>query len=79
MINFDNVWRENIKEHNPNWPQNRILIIGGGSISGKINTLLTLKNHKPDTGKNYLNTEDPYEAKYQFLINKHENVRFKIL
>ena len=21
MINFDNVTKENIKEHNPNWPQ----------------------------------------------------------
>ena len=78
MINFDHVWREKIKEHNPNWPQNRILIIGG-SISGKINTLLTLTNHNPDINKNYLNTEDPYEAKYQLLINKHESVRFKIL
>ena len=34
MINFDDVVTENIKEHNPNWPQTpdhpyRILIIGG--------------------------------------------------
>ena len=21
MLNFDNVTKENIKEHNPNWPQ----------------------------------------------------------
>ena len=34
MINFDDVIKENIKEHNPNWPQTsdhpyRILIIAG--------------------------------------------------
>ena len=35
MINFDNITRENIKEHNTNWPQFldlvivMILIIGG--------------------------------------------------
>ena len=34
MINFDGVVKENIKEHNPNWPQisdhpYRILIIVG--------------------------------------------------
>ena len=39
MINFDNVIKENIKEHNPNWPRIpehpcRTLIIGG-SGSGK--------------------------------------------
>ena len=39
MINFGDVTKENIKEHNPNWLQtanhpSRILIIGG-SRSGK--------------------------------------------
>ena len=34
MINFEDVKKENIKEHNPNWPQTidhpqRIMIIGG--------------------------------------------------
>ena len=48
MINFDDVTKENIKEHNPNWPQipdhpYRILIIGG-SGSGKTNSLLNLIN-----------------------------------
>ena len=43
MIKFDDVKKENIKEHNPNWPQipdhpYRILIIGG-SGSGKTNLL----------------------------------------
>ena len=48
MINFDEVTKENIKDHNPNWPQtsnhpNRILIIGG-SGSRKRNILLNLIN-----------------------------------
>ena len=46
MINFDDATKENIKEHNPNWPQipdhpHRILIIGG-SVSGKTNSLFNL-------------------------------------
>ena len=52
MINFDDVTKENIKEHNPNWPQipdhpYRILIIGG-SGSGKTNSLFHLINWQPD-------------------------------
>ena len=48
MINFDNAVKENIKEHNPNWPQipnhpYRILIIVG-SRSGKPNSLFNLIN-----------------------------------
>ena len=39
MIDFDDVTKENLKEHNPNWPQishhpHRRLMIGG-SVSGK--------------------------------------------
>ena len=75
MINFD-VVKENIKEHNPNWPQipdhsYRILIIGG-SKSGKTNSLFNLINQQPDIDKIYLGAKDPDEAKYQFLINKRE-------
>ena len=37
-INFDEVIKENIKEHNPNWPEipdypYRILIVGGSEYS----------------------------------------------
>ena len=46
----------------------------GGSWSGKTNALLNLLNHDPDIDKIYLYAKDPYKAKYQFLINKHENV-----
>ena len=75
MINFD-VVKENIKEHNPNWPQipdhsYRILIIGG-SKSGKTNSLFNLINQQPDIDKIYSGAKDPDEAKYQFLINKRE-------
>ena len=77
MINFDDVTKENIKEHNPNWPQipdhpYRILIIGG-SGSGKTNSLFNLISQQPDADEIYLYAKDPYEAKYQFLINKRES------
>ena len=39
MINFDHVIKENIKEHNPNWPQipdhSYTILKTGGSGSGK--------------------------------------------
>ena len=46
MINFNNVTKENIKEHNPNWPQIldhlfRILIISVSEY-GKANLLFSL-------------------------------------
>ena len=51
MFNFDCITKEDIKEHNPNWPEipdhpRRILIIGG-SGPGKTNALLNLINHRP--------------------------------
>ena len=47
----------------------RILIIGG-SGSGETNALLNLIENRPDIDKIYLYLKDPYEAKYQYLINK---------
>ena len=49
MSNFDYIIREDIKEHNPKWPEipdhlYRILIIGG-SGSRKSNALLNLINN----------------------------------
>ena len=81
MINFDDVLKENIKEHDPNWPQisdhpYRILIIGG-SGSGKTNSLFNLINQQSDIDKVYSYAKDPYEAKYQFLIKKHEDIETK--
>ena len=78
MINFDYYVNENKTQHNlkqsyiPDHPY-RILIIGG-SGSGKTNPLLNLINNQPDIDKIYLYAKDPYEAKYQYLINKRESV-----
>ena len=49
----------------------------GSSGSGKTNALLNLINHKLYTGKIYLYAKDPYEAKYQFLINKCKRTGLK--
>ena len=78
MINFDEYTNENEKEHNLNWSYipghpYRILIIGG-SGSGKTNGLLNLIHSQPDIDKIYLYAKDPYEDKYQYLINKRESV-----
>ena len=78
MINFDNYVNEGKTKHNKNWqyiPDHpyRILIIGG-SASGKTNLLLNLIEHQPGIDKLYLYAKDPYELKYQYLINKREEV-----
>ena len=81
MINFNDVVKEDIKEHNSNWPQipdhpYRILIIGD-SGSKKTNLLFNLINEETDIYKICLYAKDPYEAKYQFLINKRESADLK--
>ena len=52
----------------PNHPC-RILITGssGSSIT---NSLFNLVKHQPDIHKIHLYAKDPYEAKYEFLVNK---------
>ena len=74
MINSDNYFNENETEHNKNWPYipdhpYRILI-----RIWKNNLLSTLIKNQPDIDKIYLHAKDPYEAKYQYLINKREGV-----
>ena len=81
MINFDEYRNKNKIEHNSNYPYipdhpYRILILGG-SGSGKTNALLNLIDNKPDIDKIYLYAKDPYEDKYQFLINKRESTGLK--
>ena len=81
MIHFDDYTNENKINHNPNWPYipdhpYRILIIGG-SGTGKTNALLNLINNQQDIDKIYLYAKDPYEDKYQYLINKRESVGLK--
>ena len=78
MINFDDYTNENKTEHDLKWPYvpdqpYRILIIGGYG-SGKTNALLNLTYNQPDIDKIYLYAKDHYEAKYQYLINKREQV-----
>ena len=80
-MNFDDATKENIKEHNPNWPRipdhpSRILI-NAGSGSGKTNSLFNLVSLQPDIDKIYLYAKDPYEPKYQFLINKRDSTGLK--
>ena len=78
MINFDDIVNENKTKCNKDLPYipdhpYRILIIGG-SGSGKTNVLLNLIESQPDIDKIYLYAKDPYECKYQYLINKREGV-----
>ena len=75
------MFQKNIKKENPDWPEirdhsYRILIIRG-SGSGKTNTLFNMINQEPDIEKIYLYTKDLKEVKYQFLINKSEDVGTK--
>ena len=39
--------------------------------------LLNLINKRPDIAKIYLYAKDPYESKYQFLVNKRESTGLK--
>ena len=82
-FNFDCITKEDIKEHNPNWPEipdnpYRILIFEG-SESRKTNALFNLINHEQDINKIYLYAKNPFEAKYQLLINKRESTGKKYL
>ena len=69
-------------DHNPNWPYisghpYRILIIDG-SESGKTKMLFNLvKNQRPAIDKIYLYIKDPFESKYQLLINGREKAGIK--
>ena len=78
MINFDDYFNEKKPEHNKNWLHTpdqpyRILVISG-SGSGKTNALLNLTEKPTRIDKIYSYTKDPYEAKYQYLINIREKV-----
>ena len=76
---FDDCTNENKTEHNkisttttttsyiPDHPY-RILITGG-SGPGKTIVLLNLIENQPGIDKKYLYAKDPYEVKYQYLIN----------
>ena len=77
MFNFDYITKEDIKEHNSNWPEipdhpYTILIVGGFG-PGKKNVLLNLINHEPNIEKIYLYAKD------QLLINEGESTSLKYL
>ena len=66
MINLDDYANENKIKHNLKWsyiPHHPyIILIIGGSGSGKTNALLNLINNQPDIYKIYLYAKDPYES-----------------
>ena len=70
--------------HNPNWPfylgqPDRTLIIRGWG-SGKRSVLRKLiKHQKPDVEKSDLYVKDPFDWKYQPLINENEKGGIKKL
>ena len=81
MFKFDYNTKEDIKEHNPNWPESPerpyIILIIGGSASAKTKVLLNLINHEPEIDKIHLYTKNPYETKCQLLINKRQSTGLK--
>ena len=83
IFDFDYITKDCIKEHVPNWPEIpdlpcRILIVGD-SGSRKTDALLNLINNEPDIDEIYVHAEDPYETKYNLLINKRESTSLKYL
>ena len=79
MLNLDDIVSNKKKSssENDDWPF-RMLIIGP-SGSGKTNVLLHLINNFHPIDKIYLYAKDTDEKKYQYLINKREQVGIKNL
>ena len=87
IIKWYNQWlilmvlQKKTKEHNPNSSQipdhSQKMLIIGGSGWGKTNSWFNLIKEEPDFDKIYLYAKDPYEAKYQSLINKGESIGLK--
>ena len=74
MINFNDYTNENKTQHNSKWPyipdHPYIILIIGGSGSGKTNALLNLIINQSNIDKLSMYAKDLYEAKYKFFINK---------
>ena len=66
------------RKHKKAYKKSRKLIIAG-SGSGKANSLFNLISHQRDIDKIYFYGKDPYESKYQFLINKQQSTWLKHL
>ena len=58
------------------WSSTQNIIIGS-SGSWKTKSLFNLIHQQPDIDKIYLYAKDPYEAKYEFLIKRREDVEWK--
>ena len=58
MIIFDDITKESIKEHNPNWPQIPVhlyrTLITGDSESGKTDSLFNLISQQTDIDNIYM-------------------------
>ena len=81
MFNFDYITKEDIKEHNPDWPEIpdhpfRTLIVGYSGF-GKTNALINLIKSEPDIDKTDLYAKDTDDAKYKLLINKRQSTGLK--
>ena len=76
MINLDNITNENNKVHNKKWPYipdyPYVILIIGGSESGKANALLNLTKEQNDIDKIYFYAKDLNQPKFEFLIKKRE-------
>ena len=70
MINFDDYANEDKTEHNLNWlyipDDTYIILIIGGSGSGKTNALLNLINNQPDIDKIHLYAKGPMKLNTNF-------------
>ena len=83
MFNLDNITNENNKKHNGKWPyipdHPCIILIIGGSGSGRMGALLNLIKDQDDIDKTYLYARDLSEAKYEFFYQKAGRRRNKTL
>ena len=79
MLNLDDVVSNKKKSFSKNDDWRFRMLFIGPSGSGKTNTLLHLIDKFPPIDKIYLYLKDINEEKYQYLINKREQVGIKNL
>ena len=79
MLNLDDVVSNKKKSSSKNDDWRFRMLFIGSSGSGKTNTLLHLIDKFPPIDKIYLYLKDIDEEKYQYLINKREQVGIKNL